>query len=55
MYLSALAIYGSASTNAGRGKDIRQGVSDIDALSDAQGIFEFNAKVAHYAIDLRVT
>ena len=56
---------GSAPTNAARGTDtrfrmangvtVRQNSSDIDTLSDAQGVFEFHAKVAHSTIDLCVT
>ena len=37
------------------GGTVRQRSSDIDALSDAQSIFEFNAKVAHRTVDLCVT
>jgi len=32
------------------GGTVRQGGLDIDTLSDAQGVLEFNAKVAHCAI-----
>lgn len=37
------------------GKTVRQDRSDINALSDAQGIFEFDAKITHCTVDLRVT
>lgn len=37
------------------GRTVRQVNSDIDTLSDAQSIFEFNAAVAHCTVDLRVT
>lgn len=37
------------------GRTVRQGVSDISALSDAQGIFEFDAKITHCTVDLGVT
>ena len=56
---------GTAPTNAAEetdtrfemanGRTARQNGSNIDARSDAQGIFEFNAKIAHGAVDLRVT
>ncbi|PUB16156.1 hypothetical protein DFP92_1038 [Yoonia sediminilitoris] len=56
---------GSAPTNAARGTDtrfrmanggtVRQDSSEIDTLSDAQGVFEFHAKVAYNTIDLCVT
>ena len=29
--------------------------SDVDTLSDAQGVLEFHAEIAHGAVDLRVT
>ena len=37
------------------GRTVRQGSSDIDSLSDAQGIFEFDAEVANCAVCLCVT
>lgn len=56
---------GSAPTNAARGtgtrfkmasgRTVRQDVSDINALSDARGIFEFEAKITHCAVDIRMT
>lgn len=55
---------GSASTNAAQGTEarfemangrpVRQGSSDIDTFGDAQGVFKFNAEVAHGAVDLRM-
>jgi len=55
---------GSAPTNAVRrtgtcfkmanGGAVRQGCSDIDALCDAQGNFEFNAKIPNGTINLSV-
>lgn len=55
---------GSAPTNAAwrtetrfemaNGRTVRQGGSDVDALGDTQGIFQFDPKIAHGAIDLRV-
>ena len=37
------------------GRTVRQSSSDVDTFGDAQGVFEFNAKVAHCTVDLRVT
>ena len=37
------------------GRTVRQSSSDVDALGDAEGVFEFNAKVAHCTVDLGVT
>ena len=37
------------------GRTVRQSSSEVDTFGDAQGLFEFNAKVANGAIDLRVT
>lgn len=37
------------------GRTVRQGGSDIDALRDAQGIFEFNAKIPNSTVNLGVT
>ena len=36
------------------GSTVRQGGSDIDALSDAQGIFKFYAKIPNSTVDLCV-
>lgn len=65
MHPAASASMGSTLTNAARetdarfgmanGRTVRQGSSDIDTLSDAQGVFEFNAEVAHCTVDFRVT
>ncbi|GAA6178556.1 hypothetical protein GCM10007927_04440 [Sulfitobacter pacificus] len=62
---AAFGELGSVPTNAARwtdtrfemenGRTARQNSSDIDALSDAQGIFEFDAEVTHGAVDLGVT
>lgn len=62
---AASVTLGSAPTNAAwgtktriemaNGPAVRQGSSDVDTFGDAQGVFEFNAKVANGTIDLRVT
>ena len=56
---------GSLPTNAAQGtktriemangSTVRQSSSDVDTFGDAQGVFEFNAKVANGTIDFRVT
>ncbi len=63
--IAAIGKMGSAPTNAAQGTEariemangrpVRQGSSDIDTFGDAQGVFEFNAKVANCTIDLHVT
>lgn len=65
MRQAAIGSLGSAPTNSvcGTGtrfemandRAARQLVSDINPLSDAQGIFKFNAKIAHSAVNFRVT
>ena len=61
---AASVTLGSAPTNAAwrtdtcfemaNGRTVRQGGSDIDALGDTQGIFQFDAKITNSAIDLRM-
>ncbi len=56
---------GSERTNAAQGtktriemangRTVRQSSLDVDTFGDAQGVFEFNAKIANGTIDLRVT